>query len=113
MPLVDKHAPMKKFTVRSVGAPWLNRELKEYMVERDQAKLTANRSGYQSDWQIYCKLRNSVTKVNKKKKKLYYEGRINEIKNDSKKLWNTLNNLMGRSTKKTPSFLETEGKFSH
>lgn len=37
------------------------------------------------DWQIYRKLRNYVTKLNKRKKKMYYENVINNIKRDIKK----------------------------
>lgn len=111
MKVVEKHAPIKKFTVRSINTPWLDNELKEYMTERNQAKLIANRSNFKSDWQVYRKLRNFVTKLNKKKKKVYYENKINEIKNDSRKVWSTLNSLMGKSHRSTPSFLETEGHF--
>ena len=55
------------------------------MVERDGAKGVANKSGCTSDWLTYCKLRNYVTKLNKKKKKLFYEAKIDDIK-----LWSTL-----------------------
>ena len=54
------------------------------MVERDEAKGMANKSGCPTDWQTCCKLRNHVTKLNKKKKKLHYETKINYIKNGSK-----------------------------
>ena len=47
----------------------------------------ANMSGCTAEWQTYCKLKNLVTKLNKMKKKLYYETKMN----DSKKLWSTLN----------------------
>lgn len=107
----EKHAPMKKFTLRSINTPWLDNEFKEYVIERNQAKLTANRSNFKSDWQVYRKLRNFVTKLNIKKKKLYYENRIHKIKNDSRKVWSTLNSLMGKNHRSTPSFLETEGHF--
>ena len=111
MTIVDYHVPLKKFTVKNVNTPWLDKELKEHMRERDQVKLTAISSSLKSDWQIYCKLRNFVTKSNKKKKKLYYENRINEIKHDSKQLWNTLNYLLRGNTKSTPSYLEVGGEF--
>ena len=111
MSIADRHAPIRKFTVRNVRTPWLDDEMKEYMVQRDEAKLAASRSGIKSDWQVYCKLRNFVTKLNLRKKKQYYEKRIYEINNDSRKMWNTLNNLMGKSTKPTPSFLEINGQF--
>jgi hypothetical protein len=54
LPIIDKHAPVKKRTVRTVKAPWINEELKNCMVERDGAKGVANKS----DWLIYCTLRN-------------------------------------------------------
>lgn len=69
MRIVDNHAPIKKFTVRNVSTPWLDEELKEYMKERDQAKLIAGSSHFKSDWQVYCTLRNFVSKLNKKKRK--------------------------------------------
>jgi hypothetical protein len=54
------------------------------MAERYQAISVANNfSSCTSDWLIYCKLRNCVTKLNKKEK-LYYEAKINYIKNVEK-----------------------------
>lgn len=111
MPLVDKHAPLKKFTVRNARTPWLDNEIKELMKQRNLAKKTATITGCETDWQVYRKLRNSVTKLNRNKKKVYYENRINDIKYNSKKLWNTVNDLLGRKNKLTPSFLEVEGGF--
>ena len=78
LPIIDKHAPVKKLTVRTVKAPWIDEQLKNCMVERDGAKRVANKSGCTSDWLIYRKLRNYMTKLNKKKK-LYYEAKINYI----------------------------------
>ena len=57
-------------------------------LRRMRPKGMANKSGCMTDWHTYCKLRNHVTKLNKNKK-LYYETKINDIKNDSKKLWST------------------------
>lgn len=111
MPVVEKHAPLKKFTARSCRTPWLDNELKEHMMERDRAKQVANDSGLKSDWQVYCKYRNFVTSLNKRKKKLYYEDRIKNINNNSKKLWSVLNDVMGRRRNITPSYLEKEGLF--
>ena len=47
------------------------------MAERDWAKGVANKS----DW---LTLRNDMTELNKKKKKLNYEAKINDLKNDGK-----------------------------
>ena len=67
LPIIDKHAPVKKLTVRTVKAPWIDEELKSCMVERDGAKGVANKSGCTCNWLTCCKLRNYVTKLNKKK----------------------------------------------
>jgi hypothetical protein len=40
-------------------------------------------------------MRTHIAKLNKKKKKLYYGTKINDMKNDSKKLWSTLNEIIG------------------
>ena len=79
IPVTNKHAPIKTMTVKTVKSPWIYKSpWKMCMVERDEAKGTANKSGSTSDWQTYCKLRNHVTKLNKKKKKLHYETKIND-----------------------------------
>lgn len=111
IPVIDKHAPVRRLTVRAARCPWVDEELKECMAQRNEAKEVAKRSACISDWQVYCKLRNYVTKLNRKKKKLYYELRINDIKHDGKKLWSTLNDIMGRKSSSTPSFIEVEGSF--
>ena len=68
-----------------VKSSWIDEELNNCMVERDEAKDMANRSGSTTDWKTYCKLRNYVTKLTKKKNKLKYEAKINDIKNNGKK----------------------------
>ena len=39
LPIIEKHAPVKKLTVK---APWIDEELKNSMVERDGTKGVAN-----------------------------------------------------------------------
>ena len=50
-----------------------------------------------------------MTKLNKKNKGLYNEAKINDIKNDGKRHWRAINEIMGRKT--TPTFIETDGLF--
>lgn len=45
-------------------------------------KLTASKSGYESDWQVYIKLRIFFTGLNRKKRKLFYENKIKDEKYD-------------------------------
>ena len=50
--IIDKHTPVRKRSIRSV----------ECMEHRDNAKKMAIRFNYESDWQVYCKLRNYATR---------------------------------------------------
>lgn len=107
--VVNKHAPLRKTTVRSNSAPWLDNELKSLMLQRDKAKDTAQKLGNHGDRKIYCKLRNQVTKLNHYKKRECFKQKICDATNDSKKkLWKTLNVLMCKSL---PKFVELEERF--
>ena len=110
MNVVNRHAPIRKFTVKSKCAPWLDDELKQMMQLRDEAKNVAVLSNSFDDKLAYNKLRNQVTKVNRYKKKAYYQQRISDCGHDSKKLWNTLNEIMGKRKGQT-SFVETDGVY--
>ena len=46
-PVTNKHAPIKKMTVKTGQSPWIDEELKNCMVERDEAKGIANKSAAQ------------------------------------------------------------------
>lgn len=81
------------------------------MKQRGDAKYLAIASNYESDWQMYKRLRNYVTTFNKKKKQLYYENKIKAVKNDKKKLWSLVNGMMGQRPKSCPAYLEVEGNF--
>lgn len=107
--VIDKHAPIRKQAVRNVAAPWLDKDLKQYMKHRDEVRTQAIKTNQLEKWNEYRKLRNFVTKLNKNKKRLYYQKKINEVKSDSKKVWSTLNELMGKKTRSDPTFLEGDG----
>ena len=52
-------------------------------------------SGSTVDRTLYCTLRNYVTKMNRVKKRKYYQKRISDSGKDGKQLWNVLNEIMG------------------
>ena len=63
MTIVDKYAPVKKLTARTVRVLWTDDELKKCMVQRNDAKVMANKSGCTADWLTYYTLRNVVTRA--------------------------------------------------
>lgn len=73
MQVVNKHAPIRKKTIRSSSAPWVDNELRSLMLQRDKAKAVAQISEIEVDWRSYRKLRNQVTKLNHVKKSEYFK----------------------------------------
>lgn len=94
--IVNNHAPLKKFTVKDNSAPWVDTELKSLMSQRDEAKKAAVLLGSPVDRKLYCTLRNYVTKVNRVKKRKYYQKRISDSGTNHKQIWSVLNEIMGK-----------------
>jgi hypothetical protein len=82
IPVTNKHALIKKMIVKTIKLLWIDGELKNVMVLRNDAKGMANKSGSTTSCQTYCKLRTHVTILNKKKT-LHYQPKINDIKTNS------------------------------
>ncbi|XDV11531.1 hypothetical protein PO909_000447 [Leuciscus waleckii] len=105
--IVDKHAPIRKRSIKGNNAPWLDAELKFIMRERDNAKAETLKSKSDLDERYYCKLRNKVTKLNRLKKKIYFSQKISNSSNNSKQLWKVINEIMCKKTKCSNMYLET------
>ena len=55
--VLDTHAPVKTFQVRKNFAPWLSKETKKIMDERNSAKNIAAHSNNQDDHRLYKNLK--------------------------------------------------------
>ena len=73
-------------------------ELKNSMQERDRCYRKAVKSNSPASWSEYKTLREDVNKRVKKCKTDYYYNVIEESKNDSNALWQTLNEITSRQT---------------
>lgn len=110
MRVANNHAPLKKFTVKAKSAPWVDTELRSLMAQRDEAKKVAVLSDSLENRNFYRTLRNRVTKVNRVKKKKYFQKRIEDSGTDSKRMWNVFNEIMGEKSNCT-SFVELHGVY--
>ncbi|KAI8507846.1 hypothetical protein Bbelb_140860 [Branchiostoma belcheri] len=109
--VADSHAPVKKRTVRSNTAPWLDDELRELMHLREEARRESISSRLESDVLVYKKLRNAVVKLNRKKKAAFYKTKLEETKHDPKALWKTLNGMLGKNRNQPPCVVEQDGAY--
>ena len=71
------------------------------MHKRDILKLKAIKSNASNDWMLYKRLRNITNKEIRLTKQAYYQNSYNEHTGDSRKTWQTINELTSRKSGKT------------
>ena len=69
--------------------------------DRDVLKIKARKSNDRNDWTQFKKLRNIVYSEIRLAKQAYYQNSFNQYKGDSRKTWQTINELTSRKSGKT------------
>ena len=99
MSIINHHAPMKSKHIRGNALPWLDGEIIQLMRQRDRAHKIAKRSGSQNKWDVYKKLRNSVTEQIRSKKSEHFTSTIEENKGNSTVMWKKLKEVLPNKQK--------------
>ena len=99
MSIINHHAPMKSKRIRGNALPWLDGEIIQLMRQRDRAHKIAKRSGSQNNWDVYKKLRNSVTEQIRSKKSEHFTSTIEENKGNSSVMWKKLKEVLPNKQK--------------
>ena len=71
------------------------------MYDRDILKIKAYKSNDPNDWTQFKKLRNIVNSEISLAKQAYYQNSFNQYTGDSRKTWQTINELTSRESGKT------------
>ena len=88
--VLDKHAPIKKKSLRANNSPFMTKQLRKMIMNRSRYKNTFFKSKTIENWEIYRKARNECVKLTKKVKREYFQNlNIGSII-DSKKFWKTV-----------------------
>jgi exonuclease III len=98
--VADSHAPVSTRRVRGRSLPWITREVKNLMKERDYYHKKAMKTNQEIYWSNYKRLRNAVTGKLRKEKSIYYSSQLTG-KQDSKQMWSTLNDLLPKKKNTT------------
>lgn len=88
--IINKNAPFRTFKVKHPPSPWLNRELKQMMGERDIYKTIFNISKDENDYNKYKTLRNRVNHAKRKAKQKIFNDEINSKLKFAKQYHNAL-----------------------
>ena len=93
MPIIDKHAPLRKTRVRQKESPWMTSDILKLIRNRDNLKQKAKHSKNKEIWDNYKKARNKVTAHIRLAKRKFISTNIKSSFNDVKKMWKTLRYL--------------------
>ena len=88
----NPNAPVVNRRVRGRSLPWITPTIKDLMKKRDYHHKKAIKTNKQLHWSSYKRLRNAVS-MKLRKEKASYSNQLCE-KQDSRKLWKTLNELI-------------------
>ncbi|MEM6812708.1 MAG: endonuclease/exonuclease/phosphatase family protein, partial [Pseudomonadota bacterium] len=91
---LDRHAPITTKRVCHTNPPWVNNDLLQEIKEKRYLKKVASRSNLIQDWAVFRRKRNSVNALKRHLKRDYYQSTLNENRQNSQKLWKTLNNII-------------------
>lgn len=96
--LMDKHCPMRKKRVRvnATRSTWYDDELEKLKQRRRQLERKWCRTREGCDRLAYNEAKNKHDKLVKTKRLLFHSKALMENKDDSKKLWGKINDLLGK-----------------
>ena len=106
---LDSQIPVRNFQTRKDYRPWVKKETKETMEQRDIARMEAVRTDTEENWKNFRKLRNKVTELVKKDKRNYMYNLYNNTEKDPKTLYRITRSQLGWSTAGPPSSLLVDG----
>ena len=108
--VLNRHAPLKIFQSRVSYVPFLKKETKILMKERNTLKEEATKSGDKDLLNEYKIIRNKVRHAISKDQSDYYKQKFLDENMSLKQSWNVVNNFLGKSSNKSPSKINFENK---
>ena len=118
---LDKHAPLKKMTKKELKRtlkPWITQGLikstsKKRSLFKKIKDFKLKNKNVDEVYQKYKFYNDTINKLKRKCKRDYYQNYFNENSSNSKKVWQGINKLLNRGTKKQGTiFLEENGLIS-
>ena len=104
--LMDKHCPViiRKVKNNARESTWFDEELRVLKREKRSSERDWCRDRKPEDKKKYNVARLKMDKMMKVKRVAYHSDSLKSCKEDSKKLWKKINNLLGKPNEKLPDY---------
>ena len=97
------HAPFINKRVKGKPSPWLDKGTKTQMNNRDKALRKARRTGDESDWNIYKKLRNQCNNFLRYAKSKFNKKLLEDNCKNSRKFWSAIKRIFPTKHSASPT----------
>ena len=88
--VLDAVAPIKEIRLKQRTEPWMTSDILQSIQERDNWLNKFRKTRDPDDYKAYCKLRNDIQRKTRNSKSEYLANKIDENRNNPKKLWQQL-----------------------
>ena len=94
MPVIDKVAPERHVRIKQKTEPWMNPSILADIRRRDHLLQHFKRDKSKVELhQEYCKIRNKIQRDVKMAKRFFFQRKVEQNRNDSKRLWSQFKTL--------------------
>ena len=100
--LAKDNIPNRNITIHPSDPPWITSELKRYIRKRKRSYHRAKRTGNETDWSKFKKLRNQTVKMTRKCKQFYNDKIADKLRSESlssKDWWSTLKQIIAPNSR--------------
>ena len=113
--VLDDIAPIKEIRLKQQTEQWMSSEILQMIKERDKHLQHFRKFGKSYDFKAFSCLRNKIQREIRKAKLEYFSSKVDEDKDDPKKLWQHLKNLglKGKQKEEQNICLNIEGEICH
>ena len=108
--ILNEMAPVKTIQISKQYAPWLTKDTKLLLNERNNAQKYAAQTGDADDWRLYKSLRNRATSTMRSEKKAWEQRRLDHVENNSSNIWRNIKTWINWKVSGPPTQLFHNGE---
>lgn len=97
--VLNSHAPVLEKTIRDIqSSQWFDSNYKAMRARRRKAEKSWNKSGNESDYEMFCMLRKRCNELAANKKDLFYKSKLSRYDNSQKSLYHFVNTFLDQTS---------------